>query len=145
MTTRQIDFCIELAHTLNFSRASENVYISQPTLSYQIKMLEDEVGFTIFERSSKSVSVTPAGRQFISFLSDMRQNLKRAIEQGQNFSRKYTDSITVSLMVRQALFSFPKPCVSSPGQIRKSRSYLSSGMRTEWKNSSNTKATLYLH
>ena len=44
MTTKQIDYCIELAHTLNFSRAAENMFVSQPTFSYQIRLLEDEVG-----------------------------------------------------------------------------------------------------
>ena len=33
MTTKQIDCCIELAHTLNFSRAAENMFVSQPTLT----------------------------------------------------------------------------------------------------------------
>ena len=53
MNTKQIDYCIELAHTLNFGRAAENMFVSQPTLTYQIKLLEDEVGFEIFERSGK--------------------------------------------------------------------------------------------
>ena len=108
MTTKQIDYCIELAHTLNFSRAAENAVVSQPTFSYQIKLLEEEVGFTIFERSGKGASLTPAGAQFVGFLSGMREDLKRAIEQGQNFSAKYKDNITVSLMVRQALYFLPE-------------------------------------
>ena len=61
MTTKQIDCCIELAHTLNFSRAAENMFVSQPTLTYQIRLLEEEVGFPIFERSGKGVALTPAG------------------------------------------------------------------------------------
>ena len=108
MTTKQIDYCIELARTLNFSRAAENQFISQPTFSYQIKLLEGEVGFTIFERSGKGAALTPAGAQFVSFLSGMREELKRAIEQGQNFSAKYKDAISISLMVRQALYFLPE-------------------------------------
>ena len=108
MTTKQIDYCIELAHTLNFSRAAENLFVSQPTFSYQIKQMEEEIGFTIFERSGKGAVLTPAGAQFISFLSGMRDDLKRAIEQGQNFSARYQDSISVSLMVRQAVFFLPE-------------------------------------
>ena len=46
MTTKQIDYCIELAHTLNFSRAADNMFVSQPTFSYQIRLLEEEIGFT---------------------------------------------------------------------------------------------------
>ena len=108
MTTKQIDCCIELAHTLNFSRAAENMFVSQPTFSYQIRQLEEEIGFALFERSRKGAALTPAGAQFVSFLANMREDLKRAIQQGQNFSAKYKDSISVSLMVYQALFFLPE-------------------------------------
>ena len=108
MTTKQIDYCIELARTLNFSRAAENQFISQPTFSYQIRLLEEEIGFTIFERSGKGAALTPAGAQFVSFLASMREDLKRAVEQGQNFSSKYKDSISISLMVREALYFLPE-------------------------------------
>ena len=108
MTTKQIDYCIELAHTLNFSRAAENLFVSQPTFSYQIKLLEEEIGFAVFERSGKGATLTPAGAQFVGFLTNMREELKRAIEQGQNFSAKYRDSISISLMVRQAVYFLPE-------------------------------------
>ena len=108
MTTKQIDYCIEVARTLNFSRAADNLFVSQPTFSYQIRLLEEEVGFTIFERTGKGAALTPAGAQFVFFLTSMREDLKRAIEQGQNFSAKYKDSISISLMVRPALFFLPE-------------------------------------
>jgi len=108
MTTKQIDYCIELAHTLNFSRAAENMFVSQPTFSYQIKLMEEEVGFAIFERSGKGAALTPAGAQFVATLAGLRENLKRAIEQGQNFSAKYADSISISLMVFQAVYFLPE-------------------------------------
>ena len=108
MNTKQIDYCIELAHTLNFSRAADNMFVSQPTLTYQIKLLEEEVGFAIFERSGRGASLTPAGSQFVSYLANMREELKRAIEQGQNFSAKYKDNISISLMVRQAVYFLPE-------------------------------------
>ena len=108
MTTKQIDCCIELAHTLNFSRAAENMFVSQPTLTYQIRLLEEEVGFSIFERSGKGAALTPAGAQFVSFLAGMREELKRAVEQGQNFSATYRDSISIGLMVRQAVYFLPE-------------------------------------
>ncbi len=108
MTTKQIDYAIELARTQSFSRGSENMFVSQPTFSYQIKLLEEEVGFDIFERNGKGATLTPAGEQFISYLSGMREDLKRAIEQGQNFSAKYRDNITISMMVRQAVYFLPE-------------------------------------
>lgn len=108
MNTKQIDYCIELAHTLNFSRAAENMFVSQPTLTYQIRLLEDEVGFAIFERSGKGAALTPAGSQFVTYLANMREEMKRAVEQGQNFSAKYKDNITISMMVRQAVYFLPE-------------------------------------
>ncbi len=108
MTTKQIDYCIELAHTLNFRRAADNMFVSQPTFSYQIKLLEEEIGFAIFERSGKGAALTPAGAQFVSFLTGMRQDLKRAIEQGQNFSARYQDNISICMMVRQAVYFLPE-------------------------------------
>ncbi len=108
MNTKQIDYCIELARTLNFSRAAENMYVSQPTFSYQIRLLAEEIGFTVFERSGKGAALTPAGAQFVSFLVNMQKDLKRAIEQGQNFSAKYQDSISITMMVRQAVYFLPE-------------------------------------
>ena len=108
MTTKQIDYCIELARTLNFSRAADNLFVSQPTFSYQIRLLEEEIGFAVFERSGKGAALTPAGAQFVSFLTGMREDLKRAIEQGQNFSAKYQDSISIGLMVWQAVYFLPE-------------------------------------
>ena len=58
MNTKQIDYCIELAHTLNFSRAADNMFVSQPTFSYQIRLLEEEVGFSIFERNGKGAALS---------------------------------------------------------------------------------------
>lgn len=108
MNTKQIDYCIELARTQSFSKGSENMFVSQPTFSYQIKLLEEEVGFDIFERSGKGANLTPAGEQFVSYLTSMRKDLKRAIEQGQNFSARYKENISISLMVRQALYFLPE-------------------------------------
>ena len=108
MTTKQIDYWIELARTLNFSRAAENMFVSQPTFSYQIRLLEEEVGFTIFERSGRGAALTPAGAQFAGFLAGMREDLKRAIEQGQNYSAQYKDSLSISMMVRQAVYFLPE-------------------------------------
>lgn len=108
MNTKQIDYCIELAHTLNFSRAADNLYVSQPTFSYQIKLLEEEIGFPIFERSGRGAALTPAGEQFVSYLRTMREDMKRAIELGQNFSSQYKDDISIGAMVRQAIYFLPE-------------------------------------
>lgn len=108
MTTRQIDCVIELAHTLNFRKASENCNISQPGLSYQIQTLEEEAGFTIFLRSGKGANLTPAGAAFISELVKIKENLRRATENARNISHGFSDSLSVSLPLRSALCFLPQ-------------------------------------
>lgn len=108
MNTKQINAVLELAKTLNFNRAAEKLCVSQPTLSYEIKELENEIGFKIFDRSGKGAILTPAGNQFCQTLKIIRDQLKSAIEQGQNFSAKYFDNITIGLPVRSILRHLPQ-------------------------------------
>ena len=108
MNTRQIDYVLEIAQTKSFKRAAENLFISQPALSYQIKLVEEEIGFPLFERSVRGAVLTPAGEQFCTTLRNIRTELKRAIEQGQNFSSRYQTNISIGLPMRSALYFLPQ-------------------------------------
>ena len=108
MTLRDIDFILELAQTQNFNRAAENLFTSQPTFSYHVKAVEEELGFQIFIRTSKGALLTPAGAQFCVTLRNVRADLKSAIEQAQNFSAKYTENITIGMGWRSAIYDLPK-------------------------------------
>ena len=108
MNIKQIDYILEIAQTKNFNRAAENLFISQPSLTYQIKLAEDEVGFALFERSPKGAVLTPAGEQFCVTLRNIRSEFKRAVEQGQNFSTKKTTNITIGLPMRSAIYFLPE-------------------------------------
>ncbi len=111
MTTKQIEYILELAKTMNFNHAAENLYIAQSTMTYQIKAAEEEIGFKIFERSGKGATLTPAGFQFCITLRQIQQELKDAIEQGQNFSSQYRDDISIGMPVRSMLLSLPMAIV----------------------------------
>ena len=90
------------------NRAAENLFISQPTLTYQIKAVEDEIGFPLFDRSGRGAMLTPAGAQFCTTLRNIRDELKRATEQGQNFSARYRADISVGLPMRSAIYFLPQ-------------------------------------
>lgn len=107
MNTKQIEYILTLYETRNFNRAAEQVYVSQPTMSYQIRQVEEEIGFKLFERSGKGASVTPAGEQFIITLRDIHSQLHKAIEQGQNFNTQYQDNIRIIMAIRSALYYLP--------------------------------------
>jgi len=61
MNLRDIKYIIAVADTRHFGRAAERCFVSQPTLSGQIRKLEDELGVILFERTNRSVEVTPIG------------------------------------------------------------------------------------
>lgn len=149
MNTKQIDYCIELARTLNFTRAAENQFVSQPTFSYQIRLLEEEIGFNIFERSGKGASLTPAGEQFVTTLTSLREQLGRAIEQGQNFSAKYKDSISINMMTRSSVYFLPETmrlmAESHPDVQIEPQFLYTGGMEAFLKNDSDIHFTLAEH
>jgi len=58
---RQLQYFLTLCNELHFTRASEKLHISQPTLSHQIKVLENEVGALLFDRIGKKITLTEAG------------------------------------------------------------------------------------
>jgi LysR family transcriptional regulator, hydrogen peroxide-inducible genes activator len=66
MTLQELRYIVALADTGHFGKASEACYISQSTLSTQVKKLEDFLGVMIFDRSLKQVTLTPIGREIIS-------------------------------------------------------------------------------
>ena len=61
MELRQLKYFVRTAQTLNFSEAARSLYVSQSTLSQQIKALEDELGTVLFQRDSHSASLTQSG------------------------------------------------------------------------------------
>lgn len=107
MNTKQIECILDLRNTLNFNRTAENLYTSQSTVSYTIKSAEEEIGFQIFERIGKSVSITPAGEQFCITLKNLYTQYKEAVNQGQNFAKEYKEDITISIPFRSALYYLP--------------------------------------
>jgi len=73
MNLRDLKYIIAVAETCHFGKAAERCYVSQPTLSGQIKKLEEKLGVTIFERTRRSVELTPIGGEIINHARRMME------------------------------------------------------------------------
>ncbi|MGD8811409.1 MAG: LysR substrate-binding domain-containing protein [Thioalkalispiraceae bacterium] len=65
MKLQELKYIIAVAETKHFGKAAERCFVSQPTLSGQIKKLEKELGVDIFERTNRSVEITPIGEEIV--------------------------------------------------------------------------------
>lgn len=95
MNLRDLQYIIAVAETHHFGHAAERCFVSQPTLSGQIKKLEEELGVAIFERTNRSVDITPVGE---AILIHARQIMEQAdaIEQ---LARASQDPLAGSLRI----------------------------------------------
>lgn len=84
MNTIQLQCFVAVAEHLNFSRASEDLKMTQPAVSHQIRSLENELETTLFNRTSKSVTLT---REGLLFLTDAHLILKTALSAKERLGR----------------------------------------------------------
>jgi len=76
---RHLRYFVAVAEMENVSRAALKLHVSQPALSRQIRDLEGEIGFSLLERTAKSVRLTDAGRAFLDNARALLQNADEAV------------------------------------------------------------------
>jgi DNA-binding transcriptional LysR family regulator len=77
MNTQHLKYAIEVERTCSITQAAENLYMGQPSLSKAIKELEDTLGYIIFERTSKGVTPTQKGVEFLSYARNILNQIEK--------------------------------------------------------------------
>lgn len=82
MTLRQLRYVLEIADCGSITEAAKRLYISQPSLSAAVKELEDEMGVSIFHRTSRGIMLSQDGAEFLSYA-------RQVTEQAELLERRY--------------------------------------------------------
>lgn len=92
MDFRRLRYFRVVADELSFTRAAERLHLAQPPLSRQIRLLEEEIGVTLFERTTRSIKLTEAGRflheqavQLLSRVEEVREATRRIGKSGRRW------------------------------------------------------------
>jgi LysR family hydrogen peroxide-inducible transcriptional activator len=113
---RDLKYFIALAETRHFGQAAARTFVSQPTLSGQIRKLEDELGIALFERTTKAVALTPLGEALLP-------HARRAVEEAEalaQLAKAHRDPLVGPLRVGAipTLAPYLVPLILAPLQRR---------------------------
>lgn len=111
---RHLRYFIAVAEELHFGRAAQRLNISQPPLSQQIQLLEQQIGARLLARTNRSVTLTAAGEQFLQDARQILQNVSQAADKATRLHHGvagelrvgFTSSAPFITRVSDALFTF---------------------------------------
>lgn len=98
ISTQQISYILALVESGNFSKAASNCFVTQPTLSMQIKKAEDQLGRPIFHRDGNTLALTAFGEKLIPIIRQVQQDYTEIEGLVQQFSGKYLDRLRIGII-----------------------------------------------
>ncbi|WP_430462562.1 HTH-type transcriptional regulator CysB [Thalassolituus sp. LLYu03] len=109
MKLQQLRYIWEVAHhDLNVSATAQVLYTSQPGISKQIRLLEDELGVEIFARSGKHLTrITPAGEAILQVAGEILRKVESIKQVAQEFSDEAKGSLSIATTHTQARYALP--------------------------------------
>lgn len=109
MKLQQLRYIWEVAHhDLNVSATAQSLYTSQPGISKQIRLLEDELGVEVFSRSGKHLTrVTPAGEAILKTAGEILRKVESIKQVAQEFSNEKKGSLSIATTHTQARYALP--------------------------------------
>lgn len=95
LLSAKIPYFLAVGETLSFRKAAEQLGIAQPALSRSIRDLENQLGFALFERSTRRVALTPAGEVLYRESADAMQRLTRATIHAERVAQGLSGTVSV--------------------------------------------------
>ena len=94
MELYQIRYFLAVAETLNFTRASERAFVSQPALTKAIQRLEETIGGRLFDRTKSSVQLTELGRAMLPNFRQIFDTAQATREQARRLTREQHEVVS---------------------------------------------------
>lgn len=107
MNIRALQYLVAVADHSHFGKAANACFVSQPTLSIQLKKLEDELGVQLFERNNKRVLITEVGRVIADRARDVLQSIKGIKETVQIIKNPYSGQVKMGIIPTLAPYLLP--------------------------------------
>ena len=111
MNVMHMKYAVEIANTKSISKAAENLYMGQPNLSRAIKELEESLGITIFKRTTKGISVTPEGEEFLQYAKRIISQVEEVEEiyrNGKSKKQRFSVCVPRASYISDAFAEFAK-------------------------------------
>ena len=106
MNTKQLECFIQAAEILNFSVAAKRLYVTQPTVTHQVQMLEEELGVKLFRREKKRVALTTEGSIFLKDAQEIIMREGIAKSRVLNTQKNYRSKIAVSFEANELEYAY---------------------------------------
>jgi DNA-binding transcriptional LysR family regulator len=104
---RHLRYFVAVAEELHFGRAAQRLHPAQPPLSQQIRKLEELLGYPLFDRTSRSVSLTTAGAAFLERAQRTLRNVQRDIDETRSIGRGEVGSLHIGFVGSAMLTTLP--------------------------------------
>src|SRR5580692_5083143 len=120
LSPRQLQYVVAVAETLGFHKAAERCHVSQPTLSAQVKQLEDVLGVQLFERDRRRVLLTAAGAVVVAHARRVLLEIDDMIAAAKQLVEPCSGTFRIGVIPPFALGT--RSCGSSSARRRRTRS-----------------------
>ena len=108
MNLRDLQYVVLVAEYKHFGRAAEAAHVSQPTLSSQIKKLEDALGVVLFERDSRNVALTAAGAAIVAEAAQVQARVNAIKDVAQVYNDPLGGEVRLGVIASLAPFLMPE-------------------------------------
>jgi LysR family hydrogen peroxide-inducible transcriptional activator len=108
ISIQQMQYIVVLSEEQQFQRASERCFVTQPTLSMQIKKAEEQLGYLVFDRDSNPLSLTPAGNSLLPILREILSETEKIKYLSDQLKGKVKEEIRLGIIPTVASYLIPQ-------------------------------------